>query len=94
MDHPPSGRRPNYHRGRRGSDRRGNERRATQQQPAQQAPRTSGDHVDVEQIMREIRSRISQRHGIELTPQQIQDLAGRRLEAILDPRTVNPTLFE
>jgi hypothetical protein len=44
--------------------------------------------------MREIRSRISQRHGIDLSPQQIQDLAARRLEAILDPRTVNPTLFE
>ena len=44
--------------------------------------------------MREIRSRISQRTGVELSPQQIQDLAGRRLEAILDPRTINPTLFD
>jgi hypothetical protein len=50
--------------------------------------------VDVEQIMREIRSRISQRHGIELSTQQIQELAARRLEAILDPRTVKPSLLE
>jgi len=92
MDHNPSGRRPQYHRGRRGTDRRGNERR-TQQAP-EQPSRSSGDQTDVEQIMREIRSRISQRHGVELSPQQIQDLAGRRLEAILDPRTVNPTLFD
>jgi hypothetical protein len=44
--------------------------------------------------MRDIRSRVSQRHGVELSPQQIQDLAGRRLEAILDPRTASPTLFD
>ena len=92
MDHNPSSRRPHYHRGRRGTDRRGNERR-TPQAPEQSA-RPAGDQTDVEQIMREIRSRISQRSGIELSPQQIQDLAGRRLEAILDPRTVNPTLFD
>jgi hypothetical protein len=91
-DHNPSGRRPHYHRGRRGSERRGNERR-TQQAP-EQTSRPSGDQTDVEQIMREIRSRISQRTGVELSPQQIQDLAGRRLEAILDPRTANPTLFD
>lgn len=44
--------------------------------------------------MREIRNRISQRHGIELSTQQIQDLAARRLEAILEPRNINPTLLE
>jgi len=73
-------------------DRRGNDRRSSQQ-ASPQGERSSSE-VDVEQVMREIRSRISQRHGIELTPQQIQDLAARRLEAILDPRNVNPTLFE
>jgi hypothetical protein len=72
-------------------DRRGSERRS--QQSADPAPRPSGDQLDVEQIMREIRSRIAQR-GIELTPQQIQDLAAHRLEAILDPRNVNPTLLD
>ena len=91
MDHNASGRRPHYHRGRRGMDRRGSERRS--QQPAEAAPRPSSDQLDVEQIMREIRSRIAQR-GIDLTPQQIQDLAAHRLEAILDPRNINPTLLD
>jgi len=91
MDHNASGRRPHYHRGRRGMDRRGSERRS--QQSVDPAPRPSGDQPDVEQIMREIRSRIAQR-GIDLTPQQIQDLAAHRLEAILDPRNVNPTLLD
>ncbi|HEY7184903.1 MAG TPA: hypothetical protein VH436_00075 [Vicinamibacterales bacterium] len=85
------GRRPHFHRGRRGPDRRGNDRRHTPPQEQQQASR---DHVDVEQIMREIRARISQRHGIDLSTQQIQELAARRLEAILDPRTVKPSLLE
>ena len=93
MEHNTSGRRPHYHRGRRGADRRGNERRTPQQQ-AEHGQRSSGEQVDVDQIMREIRSRVSQRHGIDLTPQQIQELAARRLEAILDPRNVDPTLFE
>ncbi len=44
--------------------------------------------------MREIRSRISERHGIDLTPQQIQELAARRLEAILDPRIIKPSLMD
>ena len=93
MDHNASSRRSHYHRGRRGTDRRGTERR-TPQQAAEQGTRPSGDQVDVDQIMREIRSRVSQRHGIDLTPQQIQELAARRLEAILDPRNVNPSLFD
>jgi hypothetical protein len=92
-DHNPSGRRPHYHRSRRGVDRRGSDRRALQQ-GSEQGARPPADHVDVEQIMREIRTRISQRHGIELSTQQIQDLAARRLEAILDPRTVSPTLMD
>jgi hypothetical protein len=44
--------------------------------------------------MREIRSRISERHGIDLSPQQIQELAARRLEAILDPRAIKPALID
>src|SRR5262245_32335348 len=92
IDHNTSGRRPHYHRGRRGMDRRGSERRS-QQPPPEQNSRPAGE-ADVEQIMREIRSRIAQRSGIELSTQQIQELASRRLEAILDPRTVNPTLLD
>ena len=44
--------------------------------------------------MREIRSRISEKHGIDLTNPQIQELAARRLEAILDPRTIKPSLMD
>ena len=85
-------RRPHYHRGRRGPDRRGGDRRPPQ---TQQQTETSGrDQLDIEQMMREIRSRISERHGIDLSPQQIQELAARRLEAILDPRTIKPSLMD
>lgn len=44
--------------------------------------------------MRDIRARIGQRHGVELSNQQIQELAARRLESILDLRTINPSLLE
>jgi len=44
--------------------------------------------------MREIRGRIAQRQGIDLSNQQIQDLAARRLESILDPRAIKPSLLE
>jgi hypothetical protein len=93
-DHNAQGRRPHYNRGRRGPDRRGTDRRAIQQAQEQAGRPQGGDHVDVEQIMRDIRSRIAQRHGIELSSQQVQELAARRLEAILDPRTMNPALIE
>jgi hypothetical protein len=86
-------RRPHYHRGRRGPDRRGGDRRP-QQQPQQTDSSSNRDQLDVEQIMREIRSRISEKHGIDLTTQQIQDLAARRLEAILDPRATKPSLMD
>jgi hypothetical protein len=95
-DSPSQGGRRHCHRGRRGHDRRGGERRTPQQQqqhqPAEQAPR--GDQVDVEQIMRDIRAKIAQRHGIEFTDQQVQELAARRLDSILDPRLVKPALLD
>src|ERR1044071_5614813 len=95
--HPHQGRRQHFHRGRRGHDRRGDRRPPQSQssqgqqggQDAQQA-----DQVDVDQIVRDIKARISQRHGIDLSAQQIQELAARRLEAILDPRTVKPGLLD
>lgn len=96
-DHNPQHRRPHFHRGRRGPDRRGSDRRAAQGQAPEPGGRESSrdaSGIDVEQIMRDIRSRISQRHGIELTTQQIQELAARRLEAILEPRNVKPQLLE
>jgi hypothetical protein len=89
MDQNQERRRGHFHRGRRGPDRRGIERRT-------QPPQVQGgrDEVDVEQIMRDIRSRIAQRQGIDLSNQQIQDLAARRLESILDPRAIRPSLLE
>jgi len=44
--------------------------------------------------MREIRSRIAERKGIDLGNQQIVDLAARRLEAILAPQGLDPKLME
>jgi len=96
MDHN-QGRRGHFHRGRRNPDRRGPERRQgpppDNQQNRPDRPERN-DRVDVEQIMREIRSRIAQRSGVELSNQQIQELAARRLEAILDPRGLNPALLD
>ena len=83
--------RRHFHRGRRGPDRRGFERRPPQPQAQEH---TGRDHVDVEQIMRDIRARIAQRPGIELSTPQIQDLAARRLESILDPRAIKPALLD
>jgi hypothetical protein len=92
MDHN-QGRRGHFHRGRRGPDRRGPERR--QGPPPEQVNRAERtERVDVEQIMRDIRARIAQRSGVDLTNQQIQELAARRLEAILDPRGLKPELLE
>jgi len=93
-DSPSQGGRRHFHRGRRGHERRGGDRRGLPQQqpPPDQAPR--GDHLDVEQIMRDIRAKVAQRHGVELTDQQVQELAARRLESILDPRTIKPSLLE
>lgn len=77
-------------RGRRGHDRRGPERRPS---PTSGGPSPRAEHVDVEHIMRDIRARISKQHGIDLTDQQVRDLAARRLESILDVRTLNPALL-
>jgi|SRR5688572_24714932 len=88
--HPHGNRRPHFHRGRRGNDRRGDRR--PQAAPVADPARTDG--IDVDQIVREIKARIAQRHGIDLSPGQIQELAARRLEAILDPRGIKPSLLE
>jgi len=83
-------RRGRYQRNRRGPDRQGGEQRS-QQPPAQAKP--GRDAVNVEQIMCDIRSRIAQRQGVDLSTQEIQDLAARRLESILDPRAIKPSLL-
>jgi len=97
MDHN-QGRRGHFHRGgRRGPDRRGPERRQVPgpgPAPDQASRGERNDRVDVEQIMREIRARIAQRSGVDLSNQQIHELAARRLEAILDPRGLKPELLD
>ena len=92
MDQNQDRHRGNPHRPRRGSDRRGPARRPSS--PQQPHDRPGRDQVDVEQIMRDIRGRIAQRQGIDLSNQQIQDLAARRLESILDPRAIKPSLLD
>ncbi|MBM3777353.1 MAG: hypothetical protein FJW23_03810 [Acidimicrobiia bacterium] len=83
------------YRGRR-HDRRGDERRGPNPSQGQRGPRNPArtDQVDVEQIMRDIRTRVAQQHGIDLSDQQIVELAARRLEAVLDVRTANPVLLD
>ena len=90
MDHNQERRRGHF-RGRRGPDRRGSDRRSPPPPQQQSQPR---DQVDVEQIMRDIRSRIAQRQGVDFSTQQIQDLAARKLESVLDPRAIKPSLLE
>src|ERR1044071_859217 len=92
--HPNQGRRQHFHRGRRGHDRRGSGDRRPSPQPQAAGQDSQAEQADVDQIVREIKARISQRHGIDLSAQQIQELAARRLEAILDPRTVKPGLLD
>ena len=103
--HSHGGRRPHFNRGRRGPDRRGDRRPQPQQSQGQgqgqnpgpgQGPTEShkADTINVDQIVREIKARIAQRHGIDLSSSQIQELAARRLEAILDPRTLKPSLLD
>jgi hypothetical protein len=52
------------------------------------------DQVDVEQIMRQIRSRIREKRGVDYTEEQIQELAKIRLERFLDPKGVRSDLLE
>ena len=87
MNQTSQGRRTHGYRGRRNSDRRGG-RSSSSNTTARRKK------IDVEQIMRDIRSRVSQQHGIDLNEQQVKDLATRRLDAILDIKSVNPALLE
>ncbi|HEX7088153.1 MAG TPA: hypothetical protein VF198_17470 [Vicinamibacterales bacterium] len=50
--------------------------------------------VDVEQIMRQIRSRIREKRGVDYTEEQIQELARVKLERFLDPKGVRSDLLE
>src|SRR5438132_6700397 len=52
------------------------------------------DNVDVEQIMRQIRSRIREKRGVDYTEEEIRELANVKLEKFIDPRGVRSTLLE
>jgi hypothetical protein len=52
------------------------------------------DSVDVEQIMRQIRSRIREKRGVDYTEEEIRELANVKLEKFLDPRGVRSDLLE
>src|SRR5512142_1792583 len=55
---------------------------------------TRPESVDVEHIMRQIRTRIAERRGSESIEPHVQQLAATRLEAILDPNRLRPELLE
>ena len=52
------------------------------------------DSVDVEQIMRQIRSRIREKRGVDYTEEEIRELANVRLEKFIDPKGVRSGLLE
>lgn len=52
------------------------------------------DNVDVEQIMKQIRSRIREKRGVDYTEQEIRELATVKLEKFLDPRGVRSDLLQ
>ncbi|MEO6213557.1 MAG: hypothetical protein ABIP65_08015 [Vicinamibacterales bacterium] len=52
------------------------------------------DHVNVEQIMGQIRARIREKRGVDYTEEEIRELANVRLEKFLDPRGVRSDLIE
>jgi hypothetical protein len=52
------------------------------------------DAVDVEQIMRQIRSRIREKRGVDYTEEEIRELASVKLETFLDPKGIRSGLLE
>ncbi|PYR61057.1 MAG: hypothetical protein DMF85_03290 [Acidobacteria bacterium] len=52
------------------------------------------DNVDVEQIMRQIRTRIREKRGVDYTEEEIRELANVKLEKFLDPRGVRSDLLQ
>src|SRR3954464_4837961 len=52
------------------------------------------DHVDVEQIMRQIRSRIREKRGVDYTEEEVRQLASVKLEKFLDPKRVRSDMVD
>ena len=90
---PQQGRRGHF-RGRRGGDRHGSDR-ARGSRPAQRDKGSRpANTLDVDQIVGELRARIATQKGVELSNTQIEELAARRLEAILAPRAADAALLD
>src|SRR5262245_65297467 len=52
------------------------------------------DNVDVEQIMKQIRSRIREKRGVDYTEEEVRELARVKLEKFIDPKGVRSGLLE
>jgi hypothetical protein len=52
------------------------------------------DSVDVEQIMRQIRSRIREKRGVDYTEEEIRELANVKLDRFIDPKGVRSGLLD
>jgi hypothetical protein len=52
------------------------------------------ENVDVEQIMRQIRTRIREKRGVDYTEEEIRELANVKLEKFIDPKGVRSGLLE
>ncbi len=52
------------------------------------------DAVDVEEIMRQVRSRIREKRGVDYTEDEIRELASVKLERFLDPKGVRSDLLD
>jgi hypothetical protein len=52
------------------------------------------DNVDVEEIMRQIRTRIREKRGVDYTEEEIRELANVKLEKFLDPKGVRSDLLK
>jgi hypothetical protein len=52
------------------------------------------DNVDVEQIMRQIRTRIREKRGVDYTEDEIRELANVKLEKFIDPKGVRSDLLQ
>jgi hypothetical protein len=52
------------------------------------------ESVDVEQIMKQIRTRISEKRGVDYTEDQVRELATVRLERFLDPQNLRSDLLD
>ncbi|MGH9202267.1 MAG: hypothetical protein ACRD2A_13650, partial [Vicinamibacterales bacterium] len=52
------------------------------------------ESVDVEQIMKQIRTRILEKRGADYTEEQVRELASVRLEKFLEPKNLRSDLLE